>query len=144
MRITYSLGNDAYNALRADLESGSTLQNQSAAMENRWMADGQHTDIPRAVYGDPMGNARFSDRWIEDASYLKFKRLMLTYHVPMRSTSFLQGVSVWAAVNNLCTLTKYLGTDPEFSYGRSVLYQGVDGGLTPQSRSFQIGVNLSL
>ncbi len=142
--FTYSLGNDAYNALRADLESGSTLQNQSAAMENRWMADGQHTDIPRAVYGDPMGNARFSDRWIEDASYLKFKRLMLTYHVPMRSTSFLQGVSVWAAVNNLCTLTKYLGTDPEFSYGRSVLYQGVDGGLTPQSRSFQIGVNLSL
>ena len=142
--FTYSLGNDAYNALRADLESGSSLSNQSVAMENRWMADGQVTDIPRVTYEDPMGNARFSDRWIEDASYLKFKRLMLSYHVPLRSTSFLQGVSVWAAVNNLCTLTKYLGPDPEFSYGQSVLYQGVDAGLTPQSRSFQIGVKLSL
>ena len=142
--FTYSLGNDAYNALRADLESGSSLSNQSVAMENRWMADGQVTDIPRATYGDPMGNARFSDRWIEDASYLKFKRLMLSYHVPVRSTSFLQGVSVWAAVNNLCTLTRYLGPDPEFSYGQSVLYQGIDAGLTPQSRSFQIGVKLSL
>ena len=55
------------------------------------MADGQVTDIPRATFDDPMGNARFSDRWIEDASYLKFKRLMLSYRVPVRSTSFLQG-----------------------------------------------------
>lgn len=142
--FTYSLGNDAYNALRANLESGSSLSNQSIAMENRWMADGQVTDIPRATFDDPMGNARFSDRWIEDASYLKFKRLMLSYRVPVRSTSFLQGISVWAAVNNLCTLTKYLGTDPEFSYSQSVLYQGVDAGLVPQSRSFQIGVKLNL
>lgn len=142
--FTYSLGGDVYNALRADLESGSSLSNQSVAMENRWMADGQQTDIPRATYGDPMGNARFSDRWIEDGSYLKFKRLTLAYHVPLRPMSFLQGISVWAAVNNVCTLTKYLGADPEFSYSQSVLYQGVDYGLTPQSRSFQFGVKLNL
>lgn len=141
--FTYSLGNDAYNALRASLESGKSLYNQSSSMENRWMGNGQQTDIPRATYDDPMGNSRFSDRWIEDASYLKFKRLMLTYHVPMRQ-NFIQSLSVWAAVNNVCTLTKYLGVDPEFSYSTSVLEQGVDGGLTPQSRSFQLGVNINL
>lgn len=141
--FTYSLGNDAYNALRASLESGKSLYNQSVSMENRWMANGQQTDIPRATYDDPMGNSRFSDRWIEDASYLKFKRLMLTYHVPMRQ-NFIQSLSVWAAVNNVCTLTKYLGVDPEFSYSTSVLGQGIDGGLTPQSRSFQLGVNINL
>lgn len=141
--FTYSLGNDAYNALRASLESGKSLYNQSVFMENRWMANGQQTDIPRATYDDPMGNSRFSDRWIEDASYLKFKRLMLTYHVPMRQ-NFIQSLSVWAAVNNVCTLTKYLGVDPEFSYSTSVLEQGIDGGLTPQSRSFQLGVNINL
>lgn len=112
-----------------------------------WKTDGWATgskpDIPRATYGDPMGNSRFSDRWIEDASYLKFKRLMLTYHVPMRQ-NFIQSLSVWAAVNNVCTLTKYLGVDPEFSYSTSVLEQGIDGGLTPQSRSFQLGVNINL
>lgn len=143
MLFTYSVGNDAYNALRADLESGSSLNNQSLAMQNRWMSDGQQTSIPRATYEDPMGNARFSDRWIEDASYLKFKRLMLTYRIPIRS-NYLQGISVWAAVNNLCTLTKYLGADPEFSYSTSVLEQGIDAGYTPQSRSFQLGVNISL
>lgn len=141
--FTYSLGNDAYNALRASLESGSSLFNQTTAMENRWMADGQQTDIPRATYGDPMGNARFSDRWIEDASYLKFKRLSLSYSIPFKS-NFLQNITVWAAANNLWTLTKYMGSDPEFSYGTSVLYQGIDGGLTPSSRSFQLGVNISL
>ena len=135
--------NDAYNALRASLESGKSLYNQSSSMENRWMGNGQQTDIPRATYDDPMGNSRFSDRWIEDASYLKFKRLMLTYHVPMRQ-NFIQSLSVWAAVNNVCTLTKYLGVDPEFSYSTSVLEQGVDGGLPPQSRSFQLGVNINL
>lgn len=141
--FTYSVGNDAYNALRASLESGKYLHNQTAAMAGRWIADGQVTDIPRAEYGDPMGNARFSDRWIEDASYLKFKRLMLNYNIPFQ-TNFLQNISVWAAVNNVCTLTKYLGGDPEFSYGNSTLYQGVDGGYIPQSRSFQLGVNISL
>ena len=141
--FTYSLGNDAYNALRASLESGKDLHNQSAAMAGRWMADGQQTDIPRAVYDDPMGNSRFSDRWSEDASYLKFKRVMLSYDIPFQTT-FLQNISIWAAVNNVCTLTKYLGGDPEFSYGNSTLYQGVDAGYIPQSRSFQLGVNISL
>ncbi len=141
--FTYSCGNDAYNALRAGLESGSSIVNQSTAMENRWTADGQHTDIPRATYGDPMGNSRFSDRWIEDASYLKFKRLSLSYNVPLK-VKFIQSLSVWGAVDNLFTLTGYLGADPEFSFGPSVLWQGIDAGLTPQTRSFRIGVKISL
>ena len=52
-------------------------------MQNRWVANGQKTDIPRAVYKDPMGNSRFSDRWIEDASFLKFKTLSVSYKVPL-------------------------------------------------------------
>ena len=141
--FTYSYGNEAYNALRATLESGSDLMNQSTAMESRWMADGQITNIPRAVYADPMGNSRFSDRWIEDASYLKFKRLQLTYDVPLRH-KIMQGVCIWAAVNNLFTLTPYLGADPEFSVNTSNLLQGVDVGLTPQSRNYMIGVKFNL
>ncbi len=141
--FTFSYGNDAYNAFRASLESGSTITNQTTALQNRWMADGQVTDVPKATYGDPMGNSRFSDRWIEDASYLKFKRLMITYHIPFK-LSFLQELSVWAAVDNLCTFSKYLGPDPDFSYGTSVLEQGVDAGLTPASRAFRLGVKISL
>ena len=112
-------------------------------MENRWVADGQHTSVPRATYGDPMGNARFSDRWIEDASYLKLKQVSLAYDIPLR-VSFIQNLNVWVSANNLLTFTNYLGADPEFSYGGSVLYQGVDAGLVPQSRSWQMGVRIGL
>jgi len=141
--FTYSYGNDVYNALRANLESGKTVYNQSTAMQNRWVANGQVTDIPRATYDDPMGNSRFSDRWIEDGSYLRFKSLSLSYDIPMKLT-FLQGIKIWGAVNNIFTFTKYLGPDPEFSYGNSVLYQGIDAGLTPQTRAFNFGVNINL
>lgn len=141
--FTYSVGNDIYNALRANLESGSEIHNQSTAMTNRWVAEGQTTSIPRATYGDPMGNARFSDRWIEDGSYLKWKSLQLSYEVPVRTT-FLQGVTVWFAVNNLCTWTKYLGPDPEFYSGVSALSLGIDNGLTGASREFNFGVKIHL
>ncbi len=141
--FSYSLGNEAYNALRQQLESGSTLYNQTLAMEKRWTADGQLTDIPRATYGDPMGNSRQSDRWVENASFLKLSQLSLTYDIPLH-TSALQGISVWASANNLFTLTPYLGSDPEFSLTTSVLYQGVDADLVPSSRSFQLGVKINL
>ena len=140
--FTYSYGNDVYNALRANLESGRNTNNQSTAMLSRWVANGQVTDIPRATYDDPMGNARFSDRWIEDGSYLRFKSVSLEYKLPVQ-VSFLQGVAVWGSVNNLFTLTKYLGADPEFAYGNSVLYQGIDAGLVPQTRSYNLGVKIN-
>lgn len=141
--FTYSYGNDAYNGLRANLEAGSNIYNQATSMQNRWVANGQQTDIPRAVYKDPMGNSRFSDRWIEDASFLKFKTVSVSYKIPL-NLSYLQEITVWGTVNNLFTLTKYKGADPEFSYGNSVLYQGIDTGLTPQSRSFLLGVRINL
>lgn len=141
--FSYSYGNDAYNALRAALESGSNIHNQANSMQKRWVANGQKTDIPRAVYGDPMGNSRFSDRWIEDASFLKFKTLSISYKIPL-NLSYLQAITVWAAANNLFTWTKYLGADPEFSYGNSVLYQGIDAGLIPSARSYYLGVKINL
>ncbi|KAA6301236.1 MAG: TonB-dependent receptor SusC [Candidatus Ordinivivax streblomastigis] len=141
--FTYSQGNEVYDALRANLESGNSADNQSTAMRYRWVANGQTTNIPRATYGDPMGNARFSDRWIEDGSYLRFKSLALEYKLPVH-LDFLQGISVWGSVNNIYTFTKYLGSDPEVAYGNSVFYQGIDAGLVPQTRAFNLGVKINL
>lgn len=141
--FTYSVGNDAYNALRAQLEAGNDIFNQSTAMLNRWVANGQVTDVPRAVYEDPMGNGRFSNRWIEDASYLKWKSLSLDYRIPI-SSPYIQGVTLSFAVNNLCTWTKYLGADPEFAFGNSPLFLGVDAGMVPQAREFNFGVKVNL
>jgi TonB-linked SusC/RagA family outer membrane protein len=141
--FNYSMGNDVFNYERSILEGGSNFYNQSTAMTNRWRAEGQVTDVPRISYGDPMGNSRFSDRWIEDGSYIRLKTLRLTYKVPVTS-DWLQGLSVWAEANNLFTLTHYLGSDPEFSANNSVLYQGIDAGNVAMSRAFTLGLKINL
>lgn len=141
--FTYSLGGDVYNYQRAILESGAYFYNQTTAMLNRWTHEGQQTDVPRANFLDPMGNSRFSDRWIEDGSYLKLKTLTISYTLPIRST-YLQGITVWAAANNLFTVTRYLGSDPEFSHSNAVLGMGIDRGLLGTGRSFSIGAKINL
>ena len=141
--FNYSLGNDVYNYQRSLLESGSNFYNQTAAMTNRWKVEGDETNIPRIAYGDPKGNNRFSDRWIEDGSYLRLKDITLSYKVPV-SASWLQGLTIWCAGSNLLTFTNYLGSDPEFAFSNNVLYQGIDNGLLGQSRSFHFGVKINL
>ena len=142
-QFNFSYGNQAYNYSRCLLESGKDLSNQTTAMLNRWTGDGQLTNQPRAVWGDPMGNARFSNRWIEDASYLRLKTLTLSYDVPVKS-SFLEGLRVWVSADNLLTFTNYLGLDPEFSAGNAVYMQGIDAGLVPQTRTYTVGIKLNL
>jgi TonB-linked SusC/RagA family outer membrane protein len=141
--FNYCLGNDVYNYQRSVLEGGNYFYNQTTALLRRWTGEGQLTDIPRIAYEDPMGNARFSDRWIEDGSYLRLKNVTLSYELPLTSTYF-QGITLWIGANNLLTLTKYLGSDPETSAGNSVLLQGIDRGLLAAGRSFSLGVKINL
>lgn len=143
VNCNYSVGNDVYNYYRQQLESGTNFFNQTSAMANRWTVDGQVTDIPAVAFGDPVGNSRFSDRWIEDGSYFRVKSIKLSYEVPVVS-DWLQGLSVWCAAENVLTLTEYKGNDPEFSVNNNVLYQGVDAGLLPQTRSFHLGLKVNL
>ena len=139
----YSIGNDIFNYQRSILEGGKNFFNQTTALANRWRNEGQVTNIPRVSYEDEMGNSRFSDRWIEDGSYLRLRSLNLNYKVPV-NWSWLQGLQIWAEANNLFTITKYLGSDPEMSAGNSVLYQGIDTGCVAPGRSFTIGLKINL
>ena len=141
--MTYSVGGDIYNYERMLLESGSRFMNQSLAMTNHWMVEGQETDVPRIVFEDPHQNARFSDRWIEDGSYMRLKNVTLSYKIPVHST-YLQGLTIWGSANNLFTLTNYLGSDPEFAAGNNVLLRGIDRGLAPQSANFSLGLKINL
>lgn len=141
--FNFSYGNDLYNGTRALLEGMSGYENQSLAVLNRWRANGQDTDMPRATWGDPMGNASFSSRWIEDGSYLRLRTLILSYDLPIFNNT-LRYATVYATANNLFTVTDYLGYDPEFSAGGSIYNRGVDIGLEPQYRTFQLGFRLGL
>ena len=142
--FTFSQGNDAFNYIRYKLESVSTTENQLISVNNRWRTDGQVTNMPKATFGDPMGNSRFSDRWIEDASYFRLRTLSLSYNVPIRKPKFFTGINIYLAAQNLFTLTAYKGFDPEFSARPSVFAQGIDTGLDPIFRSATFGVRLGL
>lgn len=144
--FNYCVGNDVYNYQRSILNSGASLYNQQVAEIAHWRYEGQVTNMPRLAFEDPKGNNRFSDRWIEDGSFLRMKTLSVAYQIPMPESwqSWLQGISVWGEARNLFTVTKYTGNDPEFSVGNSVLYQGIDCGSIAQSRSFILGVKINL
>ena len=141
--FNYSLGNDIFNYQRMLLEGGTYFLNQTTAMKSRWTTEGQQTAYPRAEYNDPMGNSRFSDRWIEDGSYLRMSNLTLSYYLPIQST-YLQGITIFGNVTNLFTITKYLGSDPDCAIAGSILTQGIDRGLLGRGRSFSLGVNINL
>lgn len=141
--ITFSKGNDIYNYTRARLESMSGAENQSPNVINRWRANGQITTVPRAAWGDPSGNSRFSDRWIEDGSYIRLRTMSLTYDYTIKS-GIIKYLKFYATANNLITLTNYLGYDPEFSATGSIFSQGMDLGMEPQYRSLQLGVRIGL
>ena len=141
--FSFSVGGDLYNYPRNLLESQSDYSNQTPAVLSRWITEGNTTHMPKAVFGDPAGNARFSDRWIEDGSYLKLRSLTLAYNIPLKNT-FAEGLKLWISGENLWTASSYLGADPEFSANNSVLFQGVDAGLLPQSPTFTIGLKVNL
>ncbi|TWI85630.1 TonB-linked SusC/RagA family outer membrane protein [Lacibacter cauensis] len=141
--FTFAKGNDVFNYLRYKLESASTVENQLNSVVNRWRAEGQKTTMPKAAYGDPMGNNRFSTRWIEDGSYLRLRSATLAYNIPFKE-KFFKNASIYVTGNNLFTLTNYSGYDPEFSASPSLFAQGTDIGLDPLFRSFILGARLGL
>lgn len=141
--FTFSYGNEVYNYTRAQLEGMSNAYNQTTAVLNRWKNNGEVTNMPKASWGDPMGNSRFSSRWIEDGSYLRLRVVTFSYDVPIKS-NFFKYATVYATGNNLFTVTKYKGYDPEFSATESIFGQGVDNTLEPQFRSVQVGFKIGL
>jgi hypothetical protein len=136
-------GNKVFNYLRYQNEKMSGLQNQGASVLNRWQYEGQQTNIPRALMNDPVGNSAFSTRWIEDGSYLRVQNVSLSYTIANKFLSF-RNAEIYVSANNVLTVSKYLGYDPEFAYSYSHSEQGIDYGQTPQARQFIIGIKLGL
>ncbi|OGX84228.1 SusC/RagA family TonB-linked outer membrane protein [Hymenobacter glacialis] len=137
--IQGSQGNQIYNQNRYILESALYgNSNGSSRVLGRWTGPGTSNDVPRAIAGDPNGNLQVSSYYLEDGSYLRLKTLTLGYALPKTLTDRIGGkqVRLYVSGQNLVTLTKYSGFDPE------VGSRGVDLGVYPQPRVFLAGLNL--
>lgn len=141
--VQFVSGNEVFNYVRSQNENMVGLGNQSTKVLDRWQYEGQITEVPRALYGDLIGNSDFSTRWIEDGSYLRFKNVSLSYSIPNEFLTF-KNAQFYISATNLFTVSKYLGYDPEFSYSSAHLTRGIDYGLTPQARQFIVGIKLGL
>ncbi|HUX57343.1 MAG TPA: SusC/RagA family TonB-linked outer membrane protein [Bacteroidales bacterium] len=139
----FAHGNMAFNYIRYQDEKMTDLSNQSVSTLNRWEYEGQQTDVPRALWGDPIGNNAFSSRWVEDASYLRLKQLSLSYTISDKVLIF-RNIHAYVTAANLFTLTNYLGYDPEFSFSFSSHDQGIDYGLMPFYSSIILGIKFGL
>lgn len=131
-------GNDIYNANRIWQEGMAVPQNQTAKVLDRWTGEGTSNSVPRAVYSDPNKNARHSSRFVEDGSYLRIKNLTLGYTLPqaISKKAYLQTVRMYMSCQNLYTMTKYSGFDPE------VGANGIDLSTYPLTRTISFGVNV--
>lgn len=138
-------GQKVINQARMDLESMYNHKNQSTAVLQRWRAEGDDTDIPRALWG--MGyNYLGSDRFVEDASFVRLKTLSINYNIPKK---FLQKLGIGLSSANcfvtgydLFTWTGYKGQDPEVSLPTATKLVK-DGSQTPVSKRYAFGLTLN-
>ncbi|MHA4808684.1 TonB-dependent receptor [Flavitalea flava] len=140
-------GNKVFNAERIIVEGMVRLFNSGTSVLNAWSSAHTNTDMPRAISGDPNQNARPSNRWIEDGSYLRLKNLMIGYTIPVSALQALtkgavNRFRVYVSSQNLMTFTKYKGWDPEVGTRKTSLTNGIDYGQYPSARSFQVGVQV--
>jgi len=132
-------GNKIYNRTRSVMESMSAAYNQFASTADRWTGPGTSDCMPRAVWADPNGNNRISDRWVENGSYLRLKNITLAYNLPdkwLKPIGFEQARIIFSC-ENVATITGYKGLDPE------VGIDGIDYSSFPPSRTFNVGISFN-
>jgi TonB-linked SusC/RagA family outer membrane protein len=147
-----SQGNDILNGVRIETEGMKDSRNQSTDVLNRWKAPGDNSSIP-GVSPASNDNTQISTRFIENGSYLRFKTITLAYRFnpAILNKIGLGTASVYVSAQNLITITKYKGFDPEVNtYGTATdtdnrnISLGVDYGAYPQAKVLLFGVNVSL
>ncbi len=142
-----SYGNDIINWTRKVTEGMTeAYANQSVRVADRWTPTNTDTEMPRYVAGDPNANARVSDRYVEDGSFLRIKNVTLGYNLPknlLDRTGIISSMKAYVTVQNLYTFTDYSGYDPDIGgHSNNALLAGVDNGRYPVPRTYLIGLKL--
>lgn len=135
------------NGLKLNTSFMSTGHNAGTDILDRWRKPGDVTALPRIgqnVTGN--GNLRPSDWWLEDGSYLRLRNITIGYNAPVPMLSdvtkgAVKSLRIYIAAQNLVTLTRYTGYDPEVA-GDYLFARGIDQGQVPQPRTFLAGIQL--
>jgi TonB-dependent starch-binding outer membrane protein SusC len=138
-----SYGNKIFNLLQQSLERPTLTQNVSATLLNAWSTSNPNGTVAR-VTDSPV--PQVTDRYIQDGSYLKLKNASLGYTFPIGALSKIHAkkIRIYVSGENLLTITKYKGLDPEANfYDNDNTKQGIDYGSYPPVRTFLAGANVT-
>ena len=141
----FSQGNKVFNAMRQFADDGGyNYDNKFREVLTRWQNPGDQTNQPRASFDD-LSNARFeSDRWIEDASYIRLQDLTLGYQLPenVAGSLGLANARVYVRGQNVFTSTDYKGFNPEVNSNGSTSSASVatDFYAYPVARTWSFGL----
>jgi len=134
---------DVFDYARIELHD---TEGSTTDISNVFISNASTAKVQRVNQYDANKNNRPSSRFIEDASYIRLKTLSLAWNVPkawllrMR----LDWAQLYVNAQNLFTITKYKGYDPELgSIGQSVIKQGIDNYRYPSQRIFNVGLKVS-
>jgi TonB-dependent starch-binding outer membrane protein SusC len=157
-----SVGNKIFNATRYTMDNNAATFNLDERMLHSWSGPGSTNDpnLSRMTIDNAGDNLLFSDRYVEDGSYMRVKNLQIGYTLPEEICKKLkmQKLRIYIGSENLLTITGYTGLDPEIGVGNtdagagaqqtgvvhSSLNYGVDRGTYPQARSIMLGINVTL
>ena len=141
--FTYRWDVDVVNSSRMAFENMSSFDNQSVAVNWRWRKEGDVTEIPRAVNGGSTAfNYLGSDRYVEDASYVRLSYVQLSYSFEPAwlKKIGLKNLNLYASADNVAFWTKYTGLEPEVANGgEGIAY---DNTKTPRPRSYTLSLSL--
>ena len=157
----FSIGNDLYNNTNYFLDFWTFSGNKSTRMRDQsWTLDGDNSDaiLPLLNTQDGYSGTYSSSYYVEDASFLRLKNLVIGYTLPRElvSKAGIQSLRLYLQAENILTITGYTGLDPEYnspylsqsdadndSAGNVDLLKGVDMGGWPTTMRFLFGVNFT-
>ena len=142
--IQGAVGNDILNTNAINIRMGERTSMPKFAFDGRWTPQTKATaSWPRLDAGQSR-EMFFSDRFVEDGSFVRFKTLNLGYTFTTKG-KIASTINVYGAVNNLLTVTKYSWFDPDVnSFGADASRKGVDMNSYPNTRTYSLGFRLSL
>ncbi|MEG0560278.1 MAG: TonB-dependent receptor [Muribaculaceae bacterium] len=143
--FTGDFGFDIYNTTKRQLDFmsfGGISTNRGEGVLNAWSKGNSNSSIPSLSVVDNNNETRMSTYFVEDGSYVKMKYIKLQYELPKKWLHSIKAtnISIYGQVENLFTITKYSGLDPELplsGYGARI-----DNAPYPVSRTFTMGVNV--
>lgn len=136
-------GNDIVNMSKVafSVETTGGANHLKEVLTNHWTPENTNAKYPALT---PSNKLKFSDRFVEDGSYMRLRNVELAYHLPVQKWSKLSGVKVFINAQNLITLTKYSWIDPDVNSrgGANSLDQGIDYSTYPSAKTISGGVRI--